>query len=48
MVRNFVKILGRRFILLLLIGTFSKLYGQSDVSEKQKSDFKTEFFAETN
>ena len=39
MVRNFVKILGRRFILLLLIGTFSKLYGQSDVSEKQKSDF---------
>lgn len=39
MVRNSVKILGRRFILLLLIGTFSKLFGQAQKEVKPKRDF---------
>lgn len=39
MVRNSFKILSRMFILLLLIGAFSKLYGQTDQEVKPKSDF---------
>jgi len=34
-----MRIVIKTFLLVLLFGIFSKLYGQSDLAEKQKSDF---------
>lgn len=36
---NSMRIVIKTFLLVLLFGIFSKLYGQSDFAEKQKSDF---------
>ena len=36
---NSMRIVIKTFLLVLLFGIFSKLYGQSDLAEKQKSDF---------